>query len=73
MTEWALQLDGTLVEYTDNEMVKVYQYGRQEIMDWCHENEIGTDLLWAGYNQDHKSTWGVKNEQHRTMFALRWT
>jgi hypothetical protein len=72
MTEWALQHDGTLAEYSDDEMVRVYQYGRQEIIDWCYLHDIEIDLLWAGYNQGYKSTWGIKNEQHRTMFALRW-
>jgi len=72
MTEWALQHDGTLVEYTDDELVKVYQHGRQEIIDWCYERDIESDLIWAGYNKEHKSTWGIKNELHRSMFALRW-
>jgi hypothetical protein len=72
MTNTAFQYDGTLVEYTDDEMVKIYQSERQEILDWCHEHDIQSDLLWAGNVEGHKSTWGIKNELHRTMFALRW-
>jgi hypothetical protein len=72
MTEQALQHDGTLVEYTDDEMVRVSRPETQAIIDWCYEHDIESDLLWVGYLFGHRSTWGIKNEQHRTMFALRW-
>lgn len=74
MIEVCFQSDGTLVEYAEDEVVRLYCDERQEILDWCLENNISADLLWAGWAADDcKSRWGIKNEQNRMFFTLRWT
>jgi hypothetical protein len=69
----ALKADGTVLDYEYDEIVRIPGPERQEVLDWCYERDIDADLLWAGYGSDsYMSAWGIKNEQHRMMFALKW-
>jgi hypothetical protein len=70
----ALQADGTMHEYQDEQLVSSSQSERQEIIDWCAERNMDVDLLWAGTLEDGtQSIWGIKDEEHKVMFALRWS
>lgn len=44
------------------------------IHEWCFENNIEVDMV-AMWHEDGKdySRWVIKDEAHRTLFALRWT
>lgn len=70
----ALQFDGTMYEYQDDQIVISSQYECQEIFDWCAERDMDVDLLWAGTLEDGtRSMWGFKDEEHKVMFTLRWS
>lgn len=74
MNRRALQADGAIYEYQDDQMVSSSQDQRQEIFEWLYEREMDADLLWAGTLDDGtKSIWGFQNEEHRVMFSLRWS
>lgn len=69
----ALQADGAFLDYTNEEIIRIPGDECQEVIDWCYERGIDADLLWAGYTlTEYRSAWGIKNEQHRMMFTLRW-
>jgi hypothetical protein len=73
LNQLALQADGSMLEYAEEEVVKIPDPPGNEVFEWCSEREIEADLLWAGYSlNEYKSAWGIKNEQHRMMFALKW-
>lgn len=45
-----------------------------DIIEWCTEAGIKSELLRSGYlNDGIHSVWGIKNEQHRILFKLRWS
>ena len=72
----ALQVDGALLEYTDNEVVQSTRHatGTDEILEWCITNEVDADVLWGGYDgTSTHSEWGIKDDKQRMLFALRWT
>jgi hypothetical protein len=74
MSRVALQADGSTVTYTNDEIVysSIYPYNYPEIFEWCDQREINCDLLWAGFDGNRRSEWGIKYENQRVMFALRW-
>lgn len=73
----AMRSDGSLYRYDVSETVNSRHAPSQEIMNWCYEHEIDADLLRRNYpiseGDTTRSVWGIKNETHRTMFALRWS
>ena len=72
----ALRADGTLVEYTENEIVQSthHTFGDDgiSILEWCDEHEVEADVLWGGFDGGIHSEWGIKDDNQRTLFALRW-
>ena len=72
----ALRDDGTLVEYAENEVVQSSHHtiGDEvlDIFEWCNEHEVDADILWGGYDSGIHSEWGIKDDNQRTLFALRW-
>ena len=73
----AITKDGTETLYTEDQKVRSSYNAAssgQLIFEWCEEHGVDADLLWSGvlYSPEVKSVWGVKDEQQRTLFALRW-
>lgn len=73
-SQQVLNADGNIVEYTRDEIVYSSHSASNELLSWCVEHEIDADLLWSGRDPktNAKSHWGIKDEQQRSMFALRW-
>lgn len=69
----ALQPDGTMLEYLEHEIV-VSSESTGEIMEWVNVHDIQADLLgsWWSSAAGRKNAWGIKNEDHRMTFVLRW-
>jgi hypothetical protein len=71
------QADGSIYTYSNEEVVESGHNEYDEILMWMQERDMDADLLWGGYKdngQQHiKSIWGIKREDHRLMFMMRWS
>lgn len=46
-----------------------------EVYQWCADAQIEADMIGKTYDSDSDSDfsrWRIENEQHRTLFLLRW-
>jgi hypothetical protein len=46
-----------------------------QIYQWCADRGIEVDLIskYSDSSYNDVSTWRIENEEHRTMFVLRWS
>lgn len=43
---------------------------RQQVWDWCEDNDITPEYQGT---LDGTDLWRIRNEEHRLMFVLRWS
>lgn len=67
--------DTDIVLRSDAGLTGTFTTFANEVYQWCADVQIEADMIGKTYDDESDcdySRWRIKNEQHRTMFVLRW-
>ena len=72
---------GGLSLYSDSRDIAVPVEFKKEVAAWCKENDIIAELNQFNNDAEQQlmellfdvNVWRIKNEEHRMLFALRWS
>jgi hypothetical protein len=72
-THQIVGIDGEIVEFSGDEIVCSPHRADDSIFEWCNEHEVSADLIWSGSRENGvRSEWGIKDDEQRLFFSLRW-